>query len=47
MKVTQKVIKLMEDADKLVETVKKGVAQIAADAKALKDTFGKSEGEQK
>jgi hypothetical protein len=47
MDVSQKVIKLIKDADKLVETVKKGAMQVAADAKAVKDMFGKSEGEQK
>jgi hypothetical protein len=47
MELTQKVIKLMKDVDKLVETVKKGAGQIAADAKSVKDMFGKSEGEQK
>lgn len=46
MELTQKVIKLMKDADKLVEIVKKGVGQIAADAKSVKDTFEK-DGEKK
>lgn len=47
MELTQKVIKVIKDADKLVENVKKGIGQIAADAKGVKDMFRKPESDQK
>jgi len=47
MELTQKVIKVIKDVDKLFEDVKKDAGRIAAGAKGVKDMFRKPGSEQK
>lgn len=45
--ITQKITKLIKDADKLVQDIQKGVGRIIIEVKELKDLGKKSEGEKK
>lgn len=45
--ITQKITKIIKDADKLVQDVQKGVGRIIVGVKELKKLGGKSEGEKK